>query len=102
MAAKGNLAKENLIDKFMGAVGKDYIGCFDKKYYFWSYENGEKIQVCVALTCPKNPVGTPEEATVSDVETWDAPAKSPVAEQNASISEEEQNNIRTLMEKLGL
>ena len=58
MAAKGSIAKDNLIKRFATAVGDDYIGASDdgKKFYFWSVENGEKIQVCISLTVPKTPI----------------------------------------------
>lgn len=58
MAAKGSIAKDNLIKRFATAVGDDYIGASDdgKKFYFWSVENGEKIQVCISMTVPKTPI----------------------------------------------
>ena len=58
MAAKGSIAKDNLIKRFATAVGDDYIGASDdgKKFYFWSAENGEKVQVCISLTVPKTPI----------------------------------------------
>ena len=46
-------AKEAFITKIINLFPNDYICEDNKKYYFWS--NG--VQVCVALTCPKNPVG---------------------------------------------
>ena len=58
MAAKGSIAKDNLIKRFATAVGDDYIGASDdgKKFYFWSAENGEKVQVCISMTVPKTPI----------------------------------------------
>lgn len=103
--ARGNEAKEKLIQNFIKSNSENYIGCFDKKYYFWSTENGEKVQVCVALTCPKTPIdGTETVAAapnVSDVFDWSgaAPVQTTVA---TEISEEEQENLKVLMEKLGL
>ena len=54
--AKGALAKEALIKRFATAVGNDYCGELDKKYYFWSVENGERVQIAVSMTCPKTPI----------------------------------------------
>ena len=55
--AKGAQAKEALIKRFITAVGSDYGGTEnDKDYYFWSVENGERIQIKVSMTCPKTPV----------------------------------------------
>ena len=51
--AKGTEAKANLINRFRTAVGDDFICEKDKKFYFWSSENGERIQVAVSMTVPK-------------------------------------------------
>lgn len=106
--AKGNEAKEKLINKFIEAAGNSYLGFYDKKYYFISNENGEAIQVAVTLTCPKTPI---EIATnVSDAGgDWDftdnAPKTTPIAVSNAApaeITEAEKQNIADLMRRLGL
>lgn len=56
MAAKGSIAKDNLIKRFATAVGADYLGTDDgKKFYFISTENGEKVQVAITMTVPKTP-----------------------------------------------
>lgn len=63
--AKGNEAKKNLINKLIAAVGPAaYLGEYDKKYYFWSEENGEPMQVAIAMTCPKNPVAVIDDNAV--------------------------------------
>lgn len=54
--AKGSIAKENLIKRFATAVGEDFICEKDKKFYFWSTENGERVQVAVSMTVPKTPI----------------------------------------------
>ena len=54
--AKGSIAKENLIKRFVTAVGEDFICEKDKKFYFWSTENGERVQVAVSMTVPKTPI----------------------------------------------
>lgn len=54
--AKGTIAKENLLKRFATAVGEDYICEKDKKYYFWSTENGERVQVAISMTVPKTQV----------------------------------------------
>ena len=105
--AKGNIAKENLINKIIEALGDAYLGAFDKKYYFSMQENGEKIQVAISMTCPKTPV----EFTTTDNNDggWDfsdsKPKTGAVAVTNAApaeITEEEKDNIAALMERLGL
>lgn len=105
MAAKGTLAKENLIKKMAAALpAGTYVGEFDKKHYFWSEENGEKVQIAITMTCPKNPVG---EVTVVSNGGLDFSAAAPTAiaptvHEPAEITEEEKANIADLMAKLGL
>ena len=105
MAAKGTLAKDNLIKKIAAALpAGTYIGCFDKKYYFWSEENGEKVQIAISMTYPKNPVG---EVTVISGGGMDFSAAAPTAiapsvHEPAEISEDEKNNIADLMARLNL
>ena len=60
--AKGAEAKANFIQRIKTALGADYIGEVDKKYYVWSTENGERVQLAIALTCPKTPVATEQAA----------------------------------------
>ena len=54
--AKGTNAKNAVINKIAMAFGTDYIGEIDKKVYVWADDGGEKVQIAIALTCPKNPV----------------------------------------------
>lgn len=93
--AKGTIAKTNLLERFKAALGKDFAGmdADGKKAYFWSNENGEKMQVCVTMTVPKNPVVNvaPQEMTFDD----DAV---PVA----TLDEKEQATLERLMKELNL
>ena len=105
--AKGAQAKEYVTKKIAEAFGADYVGEVDKKLYVWSQENGEKIQIAIAMTCPKVPVG---EVPVMDFSadtgdfdfSGDSAAAAPSKFQPAEITEEEKANIASLMEKLGL
>lgn len=106
--ARGNVAKENVANKLREAFGQDWIGEFDKKYYIYANDGGEKVQIAITLTCPKNPIQV--DTTVSTASgDWDfsddpKPA-APLAVASAGpaeITEEEQENLKTLLEKLGL
>lgn len=92
--AKGTIAKTNLLERFKAALGKDFAGmdADGKKAYFWSNENGEKMQVCVTMTVPKNPVVNiaPQEMTFDD----DVPV--------ATLDEKEQATLERLMKELNL
>lgn len=101
--AKGNIAKENIVKVLEQAFGDDYIGEFDKKYYVWADDGGNRIQISIALTCPKVYRGV--EETASTEMNFDDDAES-AAEENAfkpaDISKEEQDTLAQLMERLGL
>lgn len=97
MAAKGAIAKADVEQRIIAAFGEDYIGIADKKIYVYGKENGEKVQIAISMTCPKNPFssdGAPAPAVTSAFEL--------VEPKEVVISEEERANIADLMEKLGL
>lgn len=100
--ARGNDAKELVINKIKEAFGDSFVGVFDKKVYVWSEEDGQKMQVCIALTCPKTPVGDeviiPSGDGGINFESEVAAAPSAATE----ISAEEQQKIANLMASLGL
>lgn len=95
--AKGDIAKSEVLSKIKSALGEAYIGEENKKYYFWSSENGEKVQVAISLTCPKTPIA-PEAMPSADKDFSIAPQTAPVVE----VSDEEKANLQALMERLGL
>lgn len=110
--AKGAIAKAEAAKKLAAAFGEDFLGEYDKKYYINSYENGEKVQIAISMTCPKTPVEfTTTVGTVkSQDEDWnfdDESAAAPsmaavVPDRPVEITQEERNNIEELMKRLGL
>ena len=106
--ARGSLAKEYVTKKIADAFGADYVGEVDKKLYVWAQENGEKIQIAIAMTCPKTPVGdVPAMDFSADTGDFDfsgdaTTATPPTVFQPAVMTAEEKTNIASLMEKLGL
>lgn len=102
--AKGANAKNAVINKIAMAFGTDYIGEVDKKVYVWADDGGEKVQIAIALTCPKNPVEAGGVST-APVSGWDfsdktVTASTPVS--RAEITPEEQARIADMMNRLGL
>lgn len=95
--AKGSIAKENLIKRFATAVGEDFICEKDKKFYFWSTENGERVQVAVSLTVPKTPV----ECTAPGGDL-NFDAETPAVNKPVEMGEDEKATLNRLMEELGL
>ena len=101
--ARGTIAKDAVMAKIQSVFGSDVIGIYDKKLYVWANDGGEKVQVSIALTCPKNPVG--EVAGVSDGGfdfSGDNIVIAPTNAEPAEVSEEELENIRAAMARLGL
>lgn len=94
--ARGNIAKINLLEKFKAALGQDFVGMDTdgKKAYFWSTENGEKMQVCITMTVPKIPLAI--ESAPQEMVFGDGPV--PVS----PISEDEQATLDRLMKELNL
>lgn len=96
--AKGSIAKDNLIKRFATAVGSDYVGTEDgKKFYFWSTENGEKVQVAVTMTVPKTPISCNAQGGDINFEDEPAPTKAPV-----EMQEDEKAVLERLMKELDL
>lgn len=103
--AKGAIAKQNVINKLQVAFGADYIGEYDKKWYVWSQENGERIQIAISLTCPKVPVEVSNAPVAGDFNFEDdAPTTVVAADgfQPAEITDDERDKVRDLMKVLGL
>lgn len=101
--AKGQMAKDAVLAKIQAAFGADVIGVYDKKLYVWANDGGEKVQVAISLTCPKNPVGV--IAGVSDGGfdfSGDNTVIAPPKFEPAEITEEEKANIAELMARCGL
>ena len=98
--AKGTIAKSNVINKIKQVFGDDYIGEVGGKQYVWSAENGEKIQVAIALTCPKTPIDS-KSVVQNDVELF-GEAGPGFPKPAPAISQQELKNISDLMVAVGL
>lgn len=100
--AKGNEAKAALIKRFAAAVGADYLGEQDKKYYFNSKENGEVVQIAVSMTCPKTPVSFNGHGGDLNFDDDDGPGAAPSGGSPVEMSEDEQATLDRLMKELDL
>ena len=92
--AKGSEAKEYVIRKIKETFGEDFVGEQDKKIYVWGQEGGEKVQIAISLTCPKNPIGSfnfEEQEKILEEEN-----------KTVEITEEEKIKIDELMKGLGI
>lgn len=98
--AKGAQAKINVTNKIANAFGEDWIGEVNKKLYVWADDGGERVQISIALTCPKTPVDAPDKNFVPDND-W-SEDETPPQKKTVEITDEEKKNIADLMERLGL
>lgn len=98
--AKGTKAKENVAQKLKSIYGDDFIGEYQKKIYIWEQDDGgQKVQIAVSMTCPKNIVG--EVQTGGDLNFESAPILGVSGYEPATFTKEEEEDIQNLMKKLG-
>lgn len=99
--ARGATAKLEVQKKIAEAFGEAYIGEVDKKLYVWANDGGERVQIAIALTCPKNNIEIDGTAAAQPENAFDF-GETPPKREPAKISEQEQQNIAELLKKLGL
>lgn len=97
---KGSIAKQKVAEKIAEVFGSDYVGMLDNKYYVWSMENGERIQVAISMTCPKNPIGKISDSAFDGDSNKDTLTQT--RWEPAEITDEEQANLAAMLERLGL
>ena len=102
--AKGVKAKSEVHDRIKKAFGSDYIGEFDKKIFVWGNdEGGQKMQIAIAMTCPKTPVGNVVEEKKEAFDWSDSGNTSaPNTFKPVEIADDEREKVAELMKKLGL
>jgi hypothetical protein len=105
--AKGANAKVVVENKIKEAFGNDFIGVADKKIYVWADDGGERVQIAIAMTCPKVGIagGDPIAPKDNDPGDWnfeDGPTEKTESFKPAEVSEEEISRINDLMNKLGI
>ena len=103
--AKGSTAKINVQNKIALAFGSDYIGEVDKKLYVWADDGGERVQIAIAMTCPKVQIDTPDAIDTKAMDhDWssDTVITKPTPTVKAEVTEEETQRIADMMAKFGL
>lgn len=103
--ARGSQAKTVIENKLATVFGKDYIGNIGGKIYLWADDGGERVQIAIAMTCPKTEVAATASPPVSSDGGWDwSTSKVPEtpAPKPAEITQEEKDMVASLMEKFGL
>lgn len=99
--ARGSISKEEAIKKILATFPGSFV--YDKEIRIPFVEEGENIQLKCALTCAKVNVEVGGENAIPGEETPVASApttNTPIAK--TEISEEEKNNLKRMMEALGI
>lgn len=96
MAARGTVAKQNVINAIAEAFGQNYLGEHDKKLYVIADDGGSSVQIAISLTCPKVEIANTDAVAIERGIRNGAP----VVEQE--MTDEEKETIQTLFERLGL
>ena len=91
MAVRGSIAKARVIEKIREAFEGDYITTENNKIYIWADDGGERVQIAISLTCPKNFVGAYEGIPITNDNV-----------NTVEITDQEKHNIELLMNRLGL
>lgn len=101
--ARGTKAKEEAVKIIANAFGERYLGVYDKKYYIAMNEDGQYIQIAISLTCPKTPVENFGSMDFGNNElNFEDGATIQPTKKATEISPEEEENLKALIEKLGL
>ena len=101
---RGAIAKEKVIEKIKEAFGQDYLGIQDKKVYILADDGGEKVQIALSLTCPKVSLNIVKPATLNYNAgiNFEDDSSEIVPPAQAEITDTERENIRKLMQRMGL
>ena len=102
--AKGAQAKAAIGQKLQTLFGADYVGESGGKHYVWENDGGEKVQIAISLTCPKNPIGTVDMSSAfgGGLDFEAEPVVAQTKFEPAEITPEETKNLADLMASLGL
>ena len=105
MAAKGALAKEEIMNKILEVFPGSFK--YEKEIRVPMMENGEMLQIKITLTAAKNMVDNGADVAIpGDISGSFAPSPAPAQlKQNATVIEptkEEKERVKNLVELLGL
>lgn len=108
MAVRGTQAKAAVTQIMANAFGEDWIGEYNGKYYVWAKDGAQRVQIAIALTCPKTLVGTVDSVAQGGDFDWSGTSDVTVASiaqpivNSTEFTEEEKQNIERLKTQFGL
>lgn len=102
MALKGTLLKKEITDKILATFEGSFLYNDGKEIRIPGLEDGQELQVKVALTCAKTNVSPNGENALPGEDTIIETSVSNTSQVSAEVTQEEKDNIKKMMEVLGL
>ena len=101
MAARGSESKNIITAKLLETFAGSFI--YDKNIIIPMVENGESLQIKIALTCAKTNVESGMDNAIPGAEIATTAAPKAIDNHNvAEVTEEEKQNVLKAMKALGL
>lgn len=101
--ARGAIAKQVITKKLQEAFGADFLGEVDKKIYIQAPENGEMVQIALAMTCPKNTIEVSNAPVVRNgMMDFEAESTIIAPTTTTEVTVEERETVAEMMKRLGL
>lgn len=101
MALKGSILKKEITDKILATFEGSFLYNDGKEIRIPGLEEGQELQVKVALTCAKTNV-SPDGETALPGEDMPIAMTASIAPSTVETTQEEKDNIKKMMEVLGL
>lgn len=103
MALKGTILKKEITDKILATFEGSFLYNDGKEIRIPGYEDGQLLQVKVALTCAKTNVEQNGENALPGEEASTPQETTPnISKADVEPTQEEKDNVKRLMASLGL
>ena len=102
MALKGTILKKEITDKILATFEGSFLYNDGKEIRIPGLEDGQELQVKVALTCAKTNVSPNGEDMLPGEDISREESITNVSQTSIEITQEEKDNIKKMMEVLGL
>ena len=103
MALKGTIAKKEITDKILATFEGSFLYNDGKEIRIPMIEDGNEVQIKVALTCAKDNVSQGADVALPGAtETVAAATTTSVSTTPVETTQEEKDNIKKMMAALGL
>ena len=102
MALKGTILKKEITDKILATFEGSFLYNDGKEIRIPGIEDGQELQVKVTLTCAKTNVSPNGENTLPGEDAISEVPISNTSQVSAEVTQEEKDNIKKMMEVLGL